>query len=128
MQIQHTSNKADSITYLKFNVESLDIATLQPVYTLNTECMLNIYKRDVNTHTQHLSIVSFIRYSSRPTSRALAYCKVTGNDKQCLFPFQPFQSDSRDMSTHFFVLKYAFPIFSRKINLFTIHLLGRLLI
>ena len=39
--------------------------------------------------------------------------------------FQPFQRDSRDMSTHFFSLKYVFPIFSRKIILFTIHLLGR---
>ena len=35
---------------------------------------------------------------------------------------------SRDMSTHFFVLKYLFPILFRKIILFTIHLLGRLLI
>ncbi len=41
--------------------------------------------------------------------------------------YQPFQRDSRDMSTHFFVLKYVFHNFSRKIILFTIHLLGRLL-
>ena len=40
---------------------------------------------------------------------------------------QPFQRDSRDMSTHFFVLKYVFHNFSRKIILFTIHLLGKLL-
>ena len=41
------------------------------------------------------------------------------------YAYQPFQ---RDMSTHFFVRKYVFPIFSRKIILFTIHLLWRLLI